>query len=84
MGKKSEIVLTEELEKKIIRLYTEKGMSLNLICKLVCPRKLAKDVLVKHGLLKNPGGRLKSREFNLGHLSYETSWEDLQKSKNSD
>lgn len=75
----------EELKEKVIRAYTEKKMTLNVIGKFICARKTAENILKEAGIeLKKGGQSLRSKEFNSGHLSYSTRWEDLTKNGESD
>lgn len=74
----------EELKQKVIRAYTEKKMTLNVIGKFICARKTAEKILKEAGIeLKKGGQNIRSREFNSGYLSYSTSWEDLTKKSES-
>lgn len=74
MYRKTEI--TPELEAKVIRLYTKKGLSLNLITKLICPREVAKEILVKNGIeLKSAAAGIRNSSFNNDGV-YPTSWKE--------
>lgn len=76
--------VTEELKQKVIRAYTEKGMSLNIIEKFICNRRLAERIIREAGIeIERSKFGTKGRGFNMGKSSYSTSWEDLQKSKKS-
>lgn len=76
------VEITPELEAKVIRLYTEKGMSINLIGKLICPRKIATNILIKNNIeIKSSAAGVRNGNFNRDNV-YPTSWkEHLQKLK---
>jgi transposase-like protein len=52
----------EELKQRVVRAYTEKGMSLNVICKFLCARRTAEKILREAGVEIKNGGV--NREFN--------------------
>jgi hypothetical protein len=70
------IEITPELEAKVIRLYTQKGLSLNLITKLACPRDIAKEILIKNGIeLKSSAAGIRNSSFNTDGV-FPTSWKE--------
>ena len=76
------VVVNQELRDRVIKAYTEKKMSLNVISKFICARKLAQKIIEDAGFtIPKRGVSLRSKEYNSGHLSYPTSWEELQKLK---
>lgn len=74
MPRRTEYTITPELKASVIRCYTEKNMSLDIIGKLVCPRYIAEKIIKDSGIplkMKGQGLRDDTRfEYRARHSSY--------------
>lgn len=77
--------VSEELKQRVIRAYTEKKMSFNIIGKFICDRAVAERIIREAGIeIKKSRFGSKGSGFNIGkNKTYSTSWEELQKSRES-
>lgn len=50
MGRHLSVEITPELIEKVLRCYTEKHMSIDVIGKLVCPRFIADKIIKQSGI----------------------------------
>jgi len=74
MGRHASAEITPELIASVIRCYTEKHMSIDVIGKLVCPRKIAQEIIVSAGIpLKTRGQGMRDDtrfEYRVPHSSH--------------
>lgn len=72
--RRKEFEVTQELKEKVIRCYTEKNMSVDMIAKLVCPRYITLQILEEAKIpLKTRGQGMREDtrfEYRARHTSY--------------
>lgn len=84
MAEHNRVKITQELKDRVIRAYTEKEMSFNIIEKFICNRRIAEEIIRESGIeIEKYKFGTKLRGFNLGKSNYPTYWEELQKKAKS-